>query len=127
MMRPDSRPALKAVAIMALLGGCAPGFVDSQEALAPAARGGSTAIAGPPEQGGVIPSTSKPRDVVTPPPVPDPGAAIEPDVNPPLPPDADRVPPSPSLWPPPPPNYNAQRPDAVPLGIPNRPPASWRY
>lgn len=114
-------------AISALLGGCAPAYVDSREALAPAASSGSAALAEPSEPDGVIPSTAKPQDVVTPPPVPDPGANLEPDTNPPLPPPTERVPPIPPLWPSPPPNYNAQRPDAAPLGIPNRPPASWRY
>jgi hypothetical protein len=118
---------IQATAAAVLLAACAPEFVDERPALAPTSRPSMSAVE-PLEQGSVISTTPKPEDVVTPPPVPDPGAEMEPKQTAPLPPAESRTPPpTRPIWPAPPPNYNAARPDAAPLGIPNRPPASWRY
>jgi hypothetical protein len=118
---------VQAMAAVMLLQACAPDFVDERSALSPAANPAMSA-AEPLEQGSVIPTSPKPEDVVTPPPVPNPGQELEPKQTAPLPPADNRTPPpTRPVWPAPPPNYNAARPDAAPLGIPNRPPASWRY
>jgi len=112
-----------------LLAGCAPDFVDDPPPVRPLAQAGGLVVRDPglPSPGTVIPTTPKPQDVVTPPPVPDPGARLQPDEHPPLPPAASRVPPPTApVWPEPPPNYGRTREGAAPLNIPNRPPAVWR-
>jgi hypothetical protein len=123
----DTARITQATAVALLLGACAPAFVDERTALPPAANPSMSAIE-PLEQGSVVPTSPKPEDVVTPPPVPNPGEEMEPTQTAPLPPPVSRTPPpTRPVWPAPPPNYNATRPDAAPLGLPNQPPASWRY
>ena len=113
--------------LLALLSGCAPAFVDSTSPVTSPAAGSSSSVSMDLPQGSVIPTTPKPSEVVNPPPVPNVGADLAPDVPVTVSPVPNRVPPRPPLWQSPPPNYNASRPDAAPLGLPGRPPAAWRY
>ena len=117
------------LAILLLASACAPDYVDEVQPLASTSAygGGRNTEAADLDlpQGEVLSPTRKPGQVVEP--LEPPDVVAQPD-NPVLvTPIPNRIPPRPPAWPSPPPNYNAARPDAVPLGIPNRPPAAWRY
>ncbi len=123
------RSLLKVVPLLLAVAACAPDYVDEVRPVTAMAQGGGgdSSLDLNLPQGSVIPTTRKPVDVVTPPPVPDVGAQLQPTVPALADPTPTRVPPRPPMWQSPPPNYNASRPDAAPLGLPNRPPAAWRY
>lgn len=120
--------------LLLLLGACAPDAPDDgrQDAAIQAARPSSSATVPSPSglevEDSVVPHATRPADVVTPSSAPDPVLAPNPPaaagprdrVAPP-----DRAPPP--VWPEEPLGSRVTRPDAAPLGIPNRPPASWRH
>jgi hypothetical protein len=126
---PGIGSVLRIVPVALALGACAPEFVDevaAPPAASVASGGGITQAELPP--GPDVATSPKSLEVVDPPPVPDPGADLAPSVPPPVTTTpVTRIPPRPPIWQAPPSNYNANRPDAAPLGIPNRPPAAWRY
>ena len=121
-------PVLCGVAVSLLLAACVPAYVDSVQPPGSATEGATPASDEPVRESRVIPADPSPPDVVRPPSVPDPAASFQPEPPISRPPSQPRiVPPTRPVWQQPSPAYRANRPDAAPLGIPNQPPAAYRY
>ena len=111
-----------------LLAACAPAYVDTVSRLPQPKLGALASAAQPVPRGSVIPAEPKPGDPVRPRVTPDPASSFAPEPPIALPSSQPRTPPPPTqVWQPPPPGYGAYRTSPIPLGIPNRPPAAWRY